>query len=251
MSTIGNRIAFWNTLLFIATVCVGSAAAAADEGWQFKLAVYGWLPNIDVELPSGQKSEITRDDIVKNLDMAAMARVRAQKDRWSLTTDFIYFDLSHKDRSPVLPGLDLRRLNLEASLVKPSIGYRVYTSGDNSVELYAGARYFWVQPGLKFQQVAPNPPGSFQESASDSRWDGLVGVRGQQALARQWYIQYYADVGTGDSDSVVDMLAGIGYRFQRFDLVAAWRYMDYDFGNDWVLKTMAINGPLVGAQWAF
>lgn len=41
---------------------------------------------------------------------------------------------------------------------------------------------FWVQPGLKFQQVAFNPPGSFTESASDSRWDGLVGVRGEHGL---------------------------------------------------------------------
>jgi len=64
MSTIGNRIAFWCAPLFIAAVCVGPAAAA-DDGWKFKLAVYGWLPNIDVELPSGQKSEITRDDIAQ------------------------------------------------------------------------------------------------------------------------------------------------------------------------------------------
>jgi hypothetical protein len=127
----------------------------------------------------------------------------------------------------------------------------VFESGGSQVELYAGARYFWVQPTLRFQQVAPNPPASFQESESDSRRDGLVGVRGEQALASRWFLPYFADVGTGDSDSVVDLFAGIGYRFQRFDLVAAWRYLDYDFGDGWVLKTMTVNGPLVGVEFTF
>ncbi len=55
--------------------------AAADDDWQFDFALYGWLPVIDVELPSGNKSKITRDDIINNLDMAFMGRPRATKNR--------------------------------------------------------------------------------------------------------------------------------------------------------------------------
>ena len=50
---------------------------------------------------------------------------------------------------------------------------------------------------------------------------------------------------------MVDLLAGVGYRFQRVDLVAAWRYLDYDFGNDFPLKTMTVNGPLIGVEYSF
>jgi hypothetical protein len=98
-------------LIFIATVGFASKAIA-DGSWQFDLAAYGWLPNIEVELPSGQQSEITRDDIVKDLEMAAMARLRARKDRWSLTTDIIYFNVGNKGREAVASSLDLRKLNL-------------------------------------------------------------------------------------------------------------------------------------------
>jgi len=230
--------------------CVGSAAAA-DDDWQVDFAVYGWLPVIDAELPSGQKSKITRDDIVNNLDMAFMGRVRAVKNKWSLSTDIIYFNLEHDGREPVLPGLDLRKFGLQAALIKPTVGYRVYDSGSNLIELYAGGRYFWAQPTLKFETVVAGQGDTFQESKSDSRWDGLVGVRGQYDISRRWYLQYFADVGAGESDSVVDLLAGAGYRFKRVDLVAAWRYLDYDFGDDFPLKTMTVNGPLVGVEFSF
>lgn len=250
MHTRENRSARLKRFLFLATACLGSTVAAGS-GWELDLAVYGWLPNIDVELPSGQKTEITRDDIIDDLEAALMARVRARKDRWSLSTDIIYFDLGNKGRAAVVSGLDLRKVDLEASVIKPSIGYRIFASGDSSTEVYAGARYLYLQPTLRFEQVAPNPSGSFQESESDSRWDGLVGVRGEHVLAARWFIPYYADVGTGDSDSVVDLFMGIGYRFRRFDAVAAWRYLDYDFGNDWVLKTMTVSGPLVGVEFTF
>ncbi len=94
-------------------------------------------------------------------------------------------------------------------------------------------------------------PVSFKESESGSRWDALVGVRAQYDFSDRWYIPYYADVGTGESDYVVDLLGGVGYRFQRLDLLAGWRYMKYDFGDDWVMKTMTINGPLVGVEFSF
>jgi hypothetical protein len=245
-----RRTGVLGLVLFAAIVCAGPASAA-DDDWQFDFALYGWLPVIDVELPSGNKSKITRDDIVNNLDMAFMGRARALKNKWSLTTDIIYFDLQHKGREALLPGLDLRKIELQAALIKPTVGYQVFESDKNLIELYAGGRYFWVQPTLTSEIVTLDPPDSFQDAKSDSRWDALVGVRGRYDFSERWYVPYYADIGTGESDSVVDLLAGVGYRFQRVDLVAAWRYLDYDFGNDFPLKTMTVNGPLIGVEYSF
>ncbi len=245
-----RRTGVLGLVLLAGIVCAGPASAA-DDDWQFDFALYGWLPNIDIELPAGQKTKITRDDIVNNLDMAFMGRARALKNKWSLTTDIIYFDLQHKDREPLLPGLDLRKIELQAALIKPTLGYRVYDSGNNQIELYAGGRYFWVQPTLTTEIVVLNPPESSQDAKSDSRWDALVGVRGQYNISERWYVPYYADIGAGESDSVVDLLGGVGYRFQRVDLVAGWRYLDYDFGGGFPLKTMTVNGPLVGVEFSF
>jgi len=245
-----RRTSVFGLVLLTGIVCAGPASAA-DDDWQFDFALYGWLPVIDVELPSGNKSKITQDDIVNNLDMAFMGRARALKNKWSLTTDIIYFDLQHKGREPLLPGLDLRKIELQAALIKPTVGYRVYDSDNNIVEVYTGGRYLWIQPTITSEIVVLDPPDSSQDARSGDRWDALVGVRGQYNISKRWYVQYFADAGGGESDSVVDLLAGVGYRFQRVDLVAAWRYLDYDFGNDLPLKTMTVNGPLIGVEFSF
>ena len=243
-----NRIA---GLVLLTGIAWFGPATAEDDDWQFDLALYGWLPQIDVTLPSGNKSKITRSDIVDNLDMTFMGRVRAQKNKWSLTTDVIYFDLVHKDKGLERPNIQLGKLGLEAALIKPTVGYRVLESEQNQVEVYAGGRYFWMKPTLRLNTLAPLPPASFQESESDSRWDALVGVRAQHEISSRWYAASYFDIGTGESDYVVDLFAGAGYRFKRLDVLAAWRYMKYDFGNDWVLQDMTVNGPLVGVEFSF
>jgi hypothetical protein len=239
--------------LFVVLCSAGLAAPvmAAEEGWQFDLAIYGWLPNIDVELPGGTKTKITQSDIVNNLDMAFMGTAQLRKDRWSLRTDVNYFDLQHKDRSPLGQRLNLRKITLQAALIKPTIGYRLLESPKNVVEIYAGGRYFWIEPTLEIERTDLDPPTTSQGSQSDSLWDALVGLRGEHALNERWFIPYFADVGTGDSDSVIDLFGGVGYRFNRLDAIAAWRYLDYDFGNDIALDTMTINGPLVGVRFAF
>jgi len=242
-------------LLFLGAVGAGPAAAQAaseqDDGWKFSGAVYGWLPIIEVELPTGQKAEITRDDIVSNLKMTFMGRARAMKGRWSVTADLVYFKLATNNEQPLLPALTLRKLELQASLVKPTVGYRFYESGGSWAELYAGGRYFWMQTTLGIRTDGPLGGNQFQQSPSDSRWDALIGVRGNHALGEHWYATYGADAGGGDSDSVFDVAAGVGYRFQKLDVVAAWRYLDYDFGDDFVLKTMTSNGPLIGVEFSF
>ena len=238
-------------LLVLAASTAGTQSVAEDDAWRFALPVYAWVPDYEYELPSGQKGEITQDDIISNLDMAFMAQPRLQRGRWSMVTDFIYFNLSNKDRLQLQPSLDLRRIRLEEYLITPSVGYQVYRSGESYADLYAGARYFWVEPTLTFQRQAPLPPGSFNESESADRWDGVLGIRGNIALNERWYIPYEADAGTGQSDYVVNMVLGIGYRFEKLDMVLAYRYLDYDFGEDWVLKTITPNGALLGVVFRF
>jgi len=84
--------------LFIATLQFANNVAAEDD-WELLLELYGWLPNIEIESETGRKSEITRSDILENLDMAAMAAARVKKGKWALTTDFIYFSVSNNDRA--------------------------------------------------------------------------------------------------------------------------------------------------------
>jgi len=57
----------------------------------------------------------------------------------------------------------------------------------------------------------PLPGSDVKVDVSDTIWDGIVGFKGRVALGsdKKWYIPYYADVGTGQSDLTWQVLAGV------------------------------------------
>lgn len=232
-------------------VLIGSllfaTGVAAEEDWGFDLSAYGWLPIIETESDSGDKSEITRSDIVDNLDMAAMWAARARKGKWSLSSDFIYFDLSNDDDSPSGPLLELDKVGLKAWVVTPTIGYTVHHTDKQSVDLYAGARYIWLEADLTLKSLAPLLPGSRKATDSASKWDAIVGVRGTYRLSDKWYIPYSVDAGTGQSDYTWQANGAFAYKFSKLDAVFGWRYLTWDFGDDSSIKDLTVNGPFAGA----
>jgi len=82
-----------------------------------------------------------------------------------------------------------------------------------------------------------------------NNWDAIVGFKGRTALGdeRRWFIPYYADVGTGESKVTWQAMAGIGYAFRWGDVVAAWRYVDYEMKSGKKVENLTFNGPAVAA----
>lgn len=48
----------------------------------------------------------------------------------------------------------------------------------------------------------------------------------------RWFIPYYADIGTGDSDLTWQVLTGVGYAFDWGDLSLSIRGLSYEFDQD-------------------
>jgi hypothetical protein len=232
-------------------MCAATATAQQDD-WGADLEVYGWLPVIDNEAANGTKFKITRDDILSDLDMAVMLAGRIRKGRWSLVSDVIYFDVSNKsfDSPLLLPGLaTFTEGGIEAWIVTPNIGYTVLDNEQQKIELYAGARYFWIETDLTFEidPILPGQPSStVKDTVSVSNWDGIVGVRGLYYLSEKWFIPYSVNAGTGDSDFTWTAQGGVGYRFSSLDALLGWRYMSYDVGSDTAIREITINGPFAG-----
>ena len=82
-------------------------------------------------------------------------------------------------------------------------------------------------------------------------WDAIVGVRGHVPLTDKWYLPYYFDIGTGDTQLTWQAFGGVGYRFKHFDLVGGYRYMDWNFKDADVFGDMNLSGPFVGAKFMF
>ena len=234
----------------LSAIAADSESGGTDD-WRFAAEAYLWAPWIDVTTETGSDVEITLEDILNNLDMLFMGALSAGKGKWSVVMDVIYFDIESNKNRGVLPGLELKNINLSAWVVTPQVRYSVFQTSNYRFGLLAGARYLEIEADHKLDTVAPLPPGSRKGTDSGSNWDGIVGLAGQMDLSNQWYVSGYLDLGTGDSDYTWQALASVGYRFKKVDLVAGYRYLDYDLGSNEALSDLTIHGPIVGVKFPF
>jgi hypothetical protein len=137
--------------------------------------------------------------------------------------------------------------------------YLVVDDPDHPMKLLAGARMFDLSSDLKWHldgDIAglPLPGRDGKGSASGTVWDAIIGLRGRVMFGedKKWYIPYYADVGTGDSDVTWQGMLGVGYAFDWGDLVAVWRYLDYNMPSSRdAVEDMTLNGAAIGVTFHF
>jgi hypothetical protein len=243
-------------VLLATVLAAGAADPESDDGWEFGAEIYLWAPWIDIETATGGDIEITLDDILKDLDMLFMADVGVRHGRWSLLSDFVYFEIDQGDNTPLLPGITLSDLTLEAWIVTPQVRYAAYETDNLRIEVLAGARYLWIEAQLDLDIRALLPPdgpilAKRNVSDSGSVWDGIVGVAGQWDFTDKWYASGYFDAGTGDSDYTWQALASVAYRFKRLDAVVGYRHLAYEFDSGGPIKDLSVTGPFVGAKFLF
>lgn len=239
------------TIVVILLLLSSPVPAAEDEGWNFDVAVYGWLPNINIKDSSGSKSGLSRQDILDNLDPSVLGYVIASRGRFHAGLDLIYLNLSNKGNDELFPGFSLRETEITSILMNPFIGYEVYGGDRHSINVAVGARYFKLELDLDFQTGAPLPPGQSSTLGSDSVWDAMIGLNGRYELSDKWYLRYFGTVGGGQSDLVWSYAGTVGYQFQRFDVERGWRDMHYEFDSDSDFQRIDFPGPYIGATFSF
>ena len=242
--------------LLTTALAAGAADSGSDYGWEIGAELYLWAPWIDIETATGGNIEITLDDILKDLDMLFMADVGVRHGRWSLLSDFVYFEIDQGANTRLLPGITLSDLTLEAWVVTPQVRYAAYETDNLRIEVLAGARSLWLEVQLDLDFRALLPPGGpilAKRAVSDSasNWDGIVGVAGHWDFTDKWYASGYFDAGTGDSDYTWQALASVAYRFKRLDAVVGYRHLAYEFDSDAPVKDLSVTGPFVGAKFLF
>ena len=144
---------------------------------------------------------------------------------------------------------------MEAWVTTLGGAYNVFDNGKATVDLVGGARYLSIDVDLKFDFSAV-PLGhkinrQKKETLSGDGWDGIVGAKGRININDKWYLPYYADIGTGNSDLTWQVLAGVGYKFKHADVLLSYRYMDYEFKSNSDLDDLSFGGPLLGAKFYF
>lgn len=259
-----NRQLAVGAMLTTALLGAGAPANASDsppEGWQYGVMIYGWLPSVSGDLnygPSGSGSGIDVDagDILDALQMTFMGSFEVRKGLWSGFTDVIYLELGgDKSRSVTVPdGADRNLFNadLEFKGWVWTLGgaYTAWQKDGSHLDLLAGARLLALDTDLKLTGGGPPQPDR-KLSDSENLWDGILGAKGRLSLTRTWFVPYYADVGTGDSDLTWQVAGGVGYAFHWGEVSLMYRYLKYDQGSDELLQEIAFGGPQLGVAFRF
>ncbi len=250
-----------------------AATASSDpppDSWQFSASLYLWLPSVSstVDFPvpgTGTDIDVDASQLLSHLEMAGMGAFDVHHGRWGAFTDVIYMNLSGskadtRDFSfgnigiPATTSADLH-FGLKAWVWTLAGEYRVAQDAAWTVDLLAGTRYLDVSTNLNWSitgGLGPLPPASRTGASATGAhiWDGIVGVKGQYAFGAdgKWFVPFYLDIGTGDSQLTDQGLLGIGYSYQWGQITASWRYLEYRTQSSRI-GDLSFSGPMVGATF--
>jgi hypothetical protein len=257
--------------LLLSTGALAQQTASENDYWQFGVSIYGWFPDISGETsftqPGGTSDfKIDIGDILDNLEFTMMGMFDARKGRWGILTDLIYMDVGDSQtstREATIGGIELPvnasanvDLDLKSWIWTLTGYYRAIDQPGMTLDVVAGARYLdieqkvnWVITGNVGSIPVPDRTGAAE--ANLTNWDALIGLRGRFVFGAQnsWFVPYYLDVGTGDSDFTWQGIAGLGYAFRWCEVVAVWRYLYYDLSSREAIDDMNFSGPAVGATF--
>jgi hypothetical protein len=246
-----------------------------DGRWHLSLTPYLWLPNIngrsevpasDVRDPLGRllheatlSTEVGPNDYLEHLQFALMLTGEVRKGGWSAFTDIIGIDFGNQDtqaRRLTGPGgralstIDRStRTNLSMMLWTVAGAYTVVRAPTWHLDVFAGVRYLGLNSDLKWSLEGSRDilAASGRVSQDTTNWDGLIGVKGQIRLGDgRWFIPYYADIGTGNSQLTWQILAGVGYAFDWGDASLAIRSLSYELDRH--DADLRLTGPTLGVS---
>ena len=246
-----------------------AAQASQSDDWQFQATIYGYLPSLggSTKFPSpGGDINVSGNKIITNLKFAFMGALEVQKGSWGGFTDVMYLNVGGSksgtrdlaiDGKPLPAGITAdASLDIEGSVWTVAGKYRALSEPEGNVDVFAGARVIDVKENLRWTFSGNVGPfvGPGRQGSSEARltnWDGIVGVKGRIGFGakREWFIPLYVDAGVGDSQFTWQGIAGIGYKFGWGELIAAWRYLGYDFNSGKVIQNLNLNGPAIAVAF--
>lgn len=230
------------------------AAADNDGRWHVSGEVYLWGADANVTQTNGQEIEADFNDVIDALELGFMGTLGARKGDWSWFGDLIFVAVDARNTVPVTgPAIPAPidaylKFEQDAWVVTAGGGYVMSESETHRIDFAAGVRYFDLETDIGVDLgIAP----AIAVSDSSNVLDGFVGVKGYADLSDRWYMGYYADVGTGESDLTWQALVDFNYQFTHFDVGVGYRILEWQFDGKGLLDDFRISGPYAGLVFNF
>lgn len=233
----------------------------------FRLTGYFYLPNLggttSFPTPAGSTIDVKADTLIENTDVAAMAAFEVQKGRVGGFVDAIFFDLGVNKsgtRDLTIPGVPVplpvsadASMDIEATLGTAAASFRVASGRSGVLDIFGGVRRLEIESTLDYTLSAPVGPFAGATLAgsgvaTNHNWDGIGGVKGRVAFGN-FFVPYYADAGTGDSDLTWQAMTGFGYAFRHVEIGGVYRYLAYEMKEDRKIADLNFSGPALGVTF--
>ncbi len=228
------------------------ALAAADDA-EWLVAPFLWLSDVTLDQSSGVSGSVSASDLLDKTDSAGMIRVEAAWKRWGFTVDYIFLGVSEGIVLPPSPPNLSILVDLDVSIVELG-GFFRPSGADSGVDYLFGVRNINVDKTLL---LTPSGGGPTRRFDSDPQFtDVFAGARFLHRFDDHWDMSLRGDLSFGDSEGTVNLLASIGYRFNKtFALNLGYRHLDIEFEeniNGEVETTdITLSGPILGFLFRF
>jgi hypothetical protein len=237
------RVRTLSALALATTLTLPSALSA--QGWGHMVALYGWGVSVDGSSQYGRLAsggaDVDTSQVFDTLELAAMARYRAQTERWAVVFDGSYASLGGSRDTP------RTEIDLNGYVFQLDGAYRF----NEHSEALAGVRYVRLETTLDVGRDAL----ARHLAADASLWDPVVGLRTQVPIGDRWLLQAQGDVGGGANMTFTwQAMANVGWKLsERSSLWVGYRGLGMDFddaGNKNKLSMdVTFHGPVLGAAF--
>lgn len=203
----------------------------------------GELPSIDIDAGF--------DDILRNLDMAAMTVIELRYQRFGVYADIVFTNIRVDGNLP--RDILFENADVKNELFIGTFGgaYRVVEVERGHLDLLAGARAWSVDTRLNLDGGVLDD----QEFESNENWvDPVIGLKGRLNLGYGFHFNGLAHIGGFGvaSDLTWDVFGGIGYEFNEMvSAIAGYRHLEVDYDNSGFSFDVELSGPVIGATIRF
>lgn len=228
---------------------LGASSASAQEGWDYTGFIYLWGASLGGETTTGQSIDVSFSDILDNLDFGIMGTLEARKGPWAIFGDGIYLNIAKDGDAAVGPGIPASAdVDIKGIVSTVGAGYDFIDNGQYRMNAFGGVRYLDMDTTVNLGVGG----GSARVRDDFNNWDAIIGIRGQYAINDRWSLNYYTDIGTGDTDLTWQAALLADYKFDKWTLTFGYRHLAWSDVNDSAaIEDVEFSGPFVGAKFEF
>lgn len=226
-----------------------SDARKDSPPWEVRTALYGWAQSLEGDIAVRGLSapvDIPFDDILGNLDLAAMGAIEVSRGRWSVLADLNYAEISEGILLPPgapVPGVEFSQDQFLGNFLAI---YEARHTETSLLDVYAGARVNAIDVELSTV--------GFSRAADESWVDPLVGARFQTELGESTFLRLVGDIGGFgvSSDLTWQTMAALGWRvMDQGSLLIGYRAIGTDYSDGGFTYDVVAHGPALGFEWHF